>query len=160
MVWIYLNNSIGNYEELLCTWAASGQPNRGWAASPRATQGRRPPWRGVAAPTKFPVSRRLGRWGNRSRRRSARGGARFRGWSGENLTVSGSLRQRCSSGGESLAAGRRRGRGWRWSGRRGSRDSGGACGRAGRAGGWLEKAGVTPHVSKPHDYVNHMFMRP
>jgi hypothetical protein len=23
---------------------------------------------------------------------------------------------------------------------------------------WLEE-GVTPHVSKPHDYVNHMFMR-
>jgi hypothetical protein len=22
------------------------------------------------------------------------------------------------------------------------------------------KVGVTPHVSKPHDYVNHMFMRP
>jgi hypothetical protein len=21
-------------------------------------------------------------------------------------------------------------------------------------------ASVTPHVSKPHDYVNHMFMRP
>jgi hypothetical protein len=23
-----------------------------------------------------------------------------------------------------------------------------------------EMASVTPHVSKPHDYVNHMFMRP
>jgi hypothetical protein len=24
----------------------------------------------------------------------------------------------------------------------------------------VETKGVTPHVSKPHDYVNHMFMRP
>jgi hypothetical protein len=32
---------------------------------------------------KFPVSRRRGRWGNGSRRRPTRGGARFRGWSRE-----------------------------------------------------------------------------
>jgi hypothetical protein len=29
--------------------------------------------------------------------------------------------------------------------------------RSGKAG---VRGGVTPHVSKPHDYVNHMFMRP
>jgi hypothetical protein len=25
---------------------------------------------------------------------------------------------------------------------------------------WLSMHVVTPHVSKPHDYVNHMFKRP
>jgi hypothetical protein len=46
-------------------------------------QGRCPPWHRVAAPAKFSASRPRGRWGNGSRRRPARGGARFRGWSGE-----------------------------------------------------------------------------
>jgi uncharacterized FlaG/YvyC family protein len=25
---------------------------------------------------------------------------------------------------------------------------------------FIKRRSVTPHVSKPHDYVNHMFMRP
>jgi hypothetical protein len=39
---------------------------------------------------------------------------------------------------------------WGWSKRTGFGLHGGGCGGA----------AVTPHVSKPHDYVNHMFMRP
>jgi hypothetical protein len=35
----------------------------------------------------------------------------------------------------------------------------GTRGGPGAAPGWAAGAGVTPRVSKPHDYANHMFMR-
>jgi hypothetical protein len=60
-------------------WPA--QPGLG--CQPLSKTGEAPPWHGVAASTKFPASRQRGRWGNGSRRRQTRGGAKFRGWSGK-----------------------------------------------------------------------------
>jgi hypothetical protein len=109
----------------------------GWAASPRAKQGRRCHGTGRRRLWSIPVNRRRGRWGNRSRRRPARGGARFRGWSGEKLTErapwwwEGDCRRtiwRASFGG---------GGAWLMA-RREVRSTGGARGGVGRAVPWPE----------------------
>jgi hypothetical protein len=121
----------------MCTWAASGRPSQGWAASPRVKQGRHPPWHGVAAPAKFPTTGGERGWGKWSRCMPTARGSNFGRWREEKLTVERAPR---------WWAGGRRGMGWRASSgggdwleaRRGVQSTGGAHGGIGGAVPWPE----------------------